>query len=462
MTTHLHTPTVPKRGRRPIGVRPGSTVPAEIATRLHGVGDAGEQLGAIARHTLPEMIRRIAWQVGHAKAEDLAMDVIERHLADHAANPREGYCTVEAYHRLRASLIRSTVNASIDHLRRKSTRVEVPVGSFFDEGEHDSLLREGGDLTTEAEDEALHRRLDAAALYDGLRRLDARDAELLRMKLDGATFADLAGHLGVRSTNAAFKQYQRAVCAVQKVLRRYGAGGYCADYAPYLLLVRQEAAATDDGERPLTDVVGAERARAIRLHIFGDPEIASDDGCAGCRTAGCEHEIILGSFLPAPLLLLPAVGLVAAVKGAVGGAWSGLTGWLGGMFGGGGATVGAGVAAKGTAIVAAAAVAVGGSVTVRNAVHHAPSPVRAEVAVQASRDSPVPQASTPSVVITRQRVPPTRPSVPAAQPSRTTATVSAPEAEFAPTPRPRMRAARTRPARAASGGSALGEFAPGP
>lgn len=456
MTTHLHVHDLPKRGRRPAGVRPGSTVPKEVATRLRDVGDAVEQLGAIAQHTLPEMIRKIAWQVGHAKAEDLAMDVIERHLVEHAAHPRDGYCTVEGYHRLRASLIRSTVNASIDHLRRKGTWVEMPVGSFFDEDAHHNLPHNGAGLTTETQDEGVHRQLDAAALYDGLRRLDARDAELLRMKLEGSTFTDLARHLGVRSTNAAFKHYQRAVCAVQKVLERYGAGGYCTECAPYLLLVRQEVAATPGAERPLTDMIGAERARAIRLHVYGDPQIASDDGCAGCRTAGREHEIILGSFLPAPLLILPAVGLVAAVKGAVGGAWSGLTGWLGGMFGGGGAAVGAGVSAKGTAIVAAAAIAVGGSVTVRNAVHDAPSSVRAKVAVQAS------SAVTPSVALAPRRAPRARPSAPATLPSRTTATPSAPEAEFAPTPWPRASAARLRPARATAGGSALGEFAPGP
>ena len=39
------------------------------------------------------------------------------------------------------------------------------------------------------------------------------------------------------------KQYSRAVCAVQKVLRQYGFGGFCSDYGEYLLLLRQEVTA---------------------------------------------------------------------------------------------------------------------------------------------------------------------------------------------------------------------------
>ncbi len=461
MTTQTHTPVVATRGRRTLGgARPGSTVPTHIAMRLRGVTDGAEQLGAIAHHTLPELIGKIAWQVGHAKAEDLAMDVIERHLTEHRKNPRDSYHHVDEYHRLRASLIRSTVNASIDHLRRKSTRVEMSVGSFFDDGDHDMAVA-GGDLPIDECDEALHRHLDAAALYDGLRRVDARDAELLRMKLDGATFTELADHLGVRSKNAAFKQYQRALSAAQTILERYGAGGYCAEYGASLLLLRQEAAATDDGaERPLTDMVGTDRAREIRLHVYGDPAIASDDGCAGCRNAGREHEVILGSFLPPPLLLIPAAGLLAAVKGAVGGAWSGLTSWLGGLFGGGGgAAAGAGVAAKCTAVIAATAVAVGGSVTVRNAVHRSPpKPVPAKVSAM---------TPAPAVVFTPRRT--TRPrtstattKASAATPARITTRAGSPAAEFTPTPRSRTSAPRKRSPRAAAGGNAAAEFAPGP
>ena len=460
MTTQTHTPVVATRGRRRLGARPGSTVPTHIAMRLRGVTDGAEQLGAIAHHTLPELIGKIAWQVGHAKAEDLAMDVIERHLAEHRKNPRDTYHHVDEYHRLRASLIRSTVNASIDHLRCKSTRVEMPVGSFFDDGDHDLALA-GGDLPIDECDEALHRRLDAAALYDGLRRVDARDAELLRMKLDGSTFVELADHLGVRSTNAAYKQYQRALSAAQKILERYGAGGYCAEYGASLLLLRQEAAATDDGaERPLTDMVGTERAREIRLHVYGDPAIASDDGCAGCRNAGREHEMILGSFLPPPLLLIPAAGLLAALKGAVGGAWSGLTGWMGGLFGGGGgAAAGVGVVAKGTAIVAAAAVAVGGSVMVRSAVHHAPAqPVPANVSAQ----NPAPATVFKPRRTTGPRTSTATITASTATPSRTTTMAGSPEAEFTPTPRPRTSVAPASVPRASGGGGAAGEFALGP
>ena len=169
MTTQTHTPVVATRGRRTLGgARPGSTVPTHIAMRLRGVTDGAEQLGAIAHHTLPELIGKIAWQVGHAKAEDLAMDVIERHLAEHRKNPRDSYHHIDEYHRLRASLIRSTVNASIDHLRRKSTRVEMPVGSFFDDGDHDMAVA-GGDLPIDECDEALHRRVAQQREVDVLR-----------------------------------------------------------------------------------------------------------------------------------------------------------------------------------------------------------------------------------------------------------------------------------------------------
>ncbi len=447
------------RARRPTRARPGATIPTQIIDRLRGVTDPADQLGAIAHHALPELVRKIAWQVGHAKAEDLAMDVIERHLAEHRKNPRDSYCTVEDYHRLRASLVRSTVNASIDHLRRKSTRVELPIGSFGEDYTHSKVVRAGGEMIADDAEDGPHHRFDAAALYDGLRRVDTRDAELLRMKLDGSTFAELADHLGVRSTNAAYKRYQRAMSAVQTVLERYGAGGYCADHGSYLLLLRQEVAFSGDGgEQPLTDMVGQERALGIRMHVYGDPAIASDDGCAGCRKAGQEHEMILGSFLPPPLLLVPAAGVIPAVTGALAGAWSALSGWFGGLLGGGGggAAAGVGVATKGAALVAAATVAVGGAITIHTVVDGAPAK---SVPVKAFGRDP-----TPSVTIEPRRPAPVHTSIP--KPAAARRAASRPPAagsardEFAPTPQPRTSV--TRAPRTSGGGSAVGEFTPEP
>jgi RNA polymerase sigma factor (sigma-70 family) len=456
MSTHAPTrPTITARHRTP---QPwaDSTVPSGITDLLDRGSDARDQLAAIAMHHFQDLVRQVAWQVGDAKAEDLVQDVIVRHLTKHDADPKSGYTSVSGYHKLRASLITSTKNAAIDHLRRKSTRAETSVGTFTD----DALGRLAGADSGDPITESASRDLDSSALQDGLRRVDKRHAQLLRMKLSGATFGDIGTHLGV-STTAAFNAFQRAMRAVQPILECYGAGGFCRDSGPYLLLVRQERDAETDssGERPLTDLIGSEHALEIRLHVYGDPDLDSDEGCVACQHAGAQQGSALVMYLPEPLLLVPAAGLIAAAKDTAVSVWGSVAGWLGGLSDNSGTaagdvTAGAGVAAKSAALIAAAALAVGGGITVNRVAngHHATKrATKSQGATSAStitnsapRTTPLPVRPTPSP---RKTTSTTRRLAPAGSPA----------AEFAPAPEPRAIEPRER---RTGGGSPSTEFAP--
>ena len=456
MSTHAPTRPTITAGRRTPQPWAGSTVPPDITDRLDRNADARDQLAAIAMHHFQDLVRQVAWQVGDAKAEDLVQDVIVRHLTKHDAHPQPDYTSIGGYHRLRSSLITSIKNAAIDHLRRKSTRTEMSVGTFTD----DALRgRAGCDRGDPISDHAPHD-LDSSALQDGLRRVDKRHAQLLRMKLSGATFSDIATHLGV-STTAAFNAFQRAMSAVQPILERYRAGDFCRESGPHLLLVRQErdADTNPNGERPLTDMIGLEYAREIRLHVYGDPDVDSDEGCVACQHAGAQQGSALVMYLPAPLLLVPTGGLIAAAKGAAASVWGWVPGWLGGLSGGsgaagGGVTAGAGVAAKGAAVVAAAALAVGGTITVNHIADGHPATTRAPTKLGATL---APTATTHAQDTAPLSTPP-RPvlrSTPST--ARRSAHPGSPAAEFAPAPQPRVLTPRKR---RTGGGSATGEFAP--
>ena len=456
MSTHARTHPTRPRTRRTTLPWVGSPVPVDLTDQLPSVADARDQLAAIAMYHFRDLVRQVAWQVGDAKAEDLVQEVIVRHLDKHDANPQSRYTSVTAYHKLRLSLITSTKNAAIDHLRRKSTRAELPVGSFSDDMLEDLVGTEGGELTLEISDEAT-RDLDSSALHDGLRRVDKSHAQMLRMKLSGATFGEIATYMGV-STTGAYKAYQRAMRAVQPVLERYGAGGFCDEYGPHLLLVRQEHDGADD--RPLTDMIGAERAREIRLHVYGDPEVPADDGCVACRRSGAQQGSALVISLPAPLLLVPTGGLVTVGKDAAASTWGLVTGWIGDLLGSGGAATGgvvasAGVATKGAAVVAAVVLAAGGTIAVQRGVDGRPT-------THATTTTHV-DNSAPAVTAPRRRL------TPPPSPRRTASTGMAtstppikarsgsPEAEFTPAPKLHVSTSRTR---GAAHGSAAAEFGP--
>ncbi len=203
MTTALPAST----RRRPPAARPGSTVPAGLAERLARLPDPRDQLVAIAEHERPRLERRTAAMVGLTNAQDVVSEVIVRHLEAHLAQPRPSYLGVEGYHRLRASLIRSARNAAVDFGRRRAW-AEVLAGGPGDPALEGALLGRAPATDDDDADDSLPSRLDAAALYDALRRLKPRDADVLRVKLvERRTFAELARHLGVRSTNAAHKHY---------------------------------------------------------------------------------------------------------------------------------------------------------------------------------------------------------------------------------------------------------------
>jgi DNA-directed RNA polymerase specialized sigma24 family protein len=456
MSTHAPTRPTITAGRRSPQPWAGSTVPSGITDQLDRTADARDQLAAIAMHHFQDLVRQVAWQVGDAKAEDLVQDVIVRHLTKHDAGPRPDYTSVRGYHRLRASLITSTKNAAIDHLRRKSTRAETSVGTFMD----DALRGRAGSDSGDSIPENAPRDLDSSALQDGLRRVDKRHAQLLRMKLSGATFADIGTHLGV-STTAAFNAFKRAMSAVQPILERYGAGGFCRDSGPYLLLVRQErdAETASNGERPLTDLIGSEHALEIRLHVYGDPDVDSDEGCDACQHAGAQQGSALVMYLPEPLLLVPSGGLIAAAKDTAVSVWGSVAGWLAGLSGSSGTalvdvTEGASVAVKSAAVLAAAALAVGGALTVNHVATGHDVPTRATMSLGA----------TPASTVTGHPGDMTPLSMPpGSSPRRTTSTArspprpGSPAAEFAPAPEPRTHDPRKRPA---GGGSAAAEFAP--
>lgn len=453
MTTHAPTHPTIIAGRRTPQPWAGSTVPSSIIDQLDRSADARDQLAAIAMHHFQYLVRQVAWQVGHAKAEDLVQDVIVRHLTKHDADPQPDYTSVSGYHKLRSSLITSTKNAGIDHLRRKSTRAETSVGTFTD----DALRGLAGSDSGDPIPEDAPRDLDSSALQDGLRRVDKRHAQLLRIKLSGATFADIATHLGV-STTAAFNAFQRAMSAVQPILERYGAGGFCRDSGPYLMLVHQErnAEADPNGERPLTDLIGSEHALEIRLHVYGDPDVDSDEGCVACQHAGAEQGSALVMYLPAPLTLVPAGGLIAAAKGTGVSVWGSVTGWLGGLSGSSAAaagrvTAGASVAAKSVAVVAAAALAVGGTITISHVANGHPATTRARslVATPAPTVTANPRGTTP------QSMPPKSSPRKTASTDRRPSRPGSPAAEFAPAPEPRAHNPRKR---SAGGGSAAAEF----
>lgn len=438
----------------------GSVVPVMLIDHLRSVPDGRDQLAVIAMHHFRDLVRQVAWQVGDAKAEDIVQDVILRHLGKHDTGPQSEYTSVNAYHKLRSSLITSTKNAAIDHLRRKSTRAEIAVGSFSDDTLHDLVGRKGGDPAFESPDDA-PRDVDGAALHDGLRRIDKRHSRLLRMKLSGATFSDIATHMGV-STTTAYNAYQRAMRAVQPLLERYVAGGFCDEYGPHLLLARQEhdCAGNPPDEQPLTDMIGTERAREIRLHVYGDPDVPADDGCVACRHSGAEHGAALIVYLPTPLLLVPAGGLFAVAKSTAAGTWGSITGCIGALLGDGGtATGGAGagamVAAKGAAVVAAAALAVGGTITVRHLAGGYPSTTTPATTLAANPIQMVaarPRRVTPPSAAVRTSAPRTATSSRA-----NTAGSGSPAAEFTPAPEPRS---GTPPTSNGGSGGAAGEFTP--
>jgi DNA-directed RNA polymerase specialized sigma24 family protein len=455
MSTHAPTrPTITARHRTP---RPwaGSTVPSGLTDQLDRSADSRDQLAAIAMHHFQDLVRQVAWQVGDAKAEDLVQDVIVRHLTKHDADPQRSYASVSAYHKLRASLIRSTKNAAIDHMRRKSTRAETSVGTFTDDALRGLASSDSGDPISET----APRDLDSSALQDGLRRVDKRHAQLLRMKLSGATFGDIGTHLGV-STTTAFNVFKRAMSAVQPILERYGAGGFCRDSGPYLLLVRQErdAETAANGERPLTDLIGSEHAREIRLHVYGDPDVDSDEGCDACQHAGAQQGSALVMYLPEPLLLVPSGGLIAAAKDTAVSVWGSVAGWLAGLSGSSDTaalidvTEGAGVGVMSAAVLAAAALIVGGALTVNHVVNGRHTLTRATRSRAAAASTVTVHASGTTLL-----------SMPPTSSQRTTTSTTrrlapgSPAAEFAPIPQPRAYDPRKRPA---GGGGPAGEFAP--
>ena len=335
MSTHVPPRLVRAPRNRPWAT---ATVPEPLARRLKDHEDPREQLATVAMHHFDDLTRQIAWQVGEVTAQDLVQDVVVRHLARHDADPQPGYASVAAYHRLRASLIAATRYAAIDQLRTRAANSEVAMS--------DARTRE-----IEAVDDLPANELpleaDAAALHDGLRRIESRRASVLRMRLIGATFEDIADSLDV-SLATAYKIYQKGLRDVFPLLQRYVRGEYCATYGPYLLLA-YESRDADPDEHPLAAVVGAERARTILFHIFGDPDVTSDDGCPLCQRAATQFGAVLVHYLPMPLLVVPASGVVAALKAAVTSAWSTLSGTA---------------AVKGTAVVAASALAVGGTLSV--------------------------------------------------------------------------------------------------
>ncbi len=450
MSTHTPRHTDGTRPRRAPRRWASATVPMDLTDQLGRFADARDQLAAIAMYHFRDLVRQVGWQVGDAKAEDLVQDVILRHLGRHDTDPQPQYTSVNAYHKLRSSLITSTKNAAIDHLRRTATRAEMPVGTFGGDRVDTVVGRAGGVLTSDVCDD-LVRDLDSSALHDGLRRVDGRHAQLLRMKLNGATFSDIATHMEV-STTTAYKAYQRAMRSVQPVLERYGAGGFCNEYGPYLMIARQEHDRADDpsGEQPLTDMIGIERALELRLHVYGDPDVDSDEGCVACRHAGAQHGAALVMYLPAPLLLMPATGVIAVAKGAAASVWSSVTGWFSGLLGGSAAS---GVAAKGVGVVIAAAVAIGGTITVNHVADGHVAPARGAKGLTAA----------PAVTIAGQPKPVTPPPIPArtssrrSTPATSTARSGSPASGLTPTPQPRTGADRPR---SGGHGNPAAEFTP--
>ena len=417
MSTH-----VPSRGARAPRNRPWptATVPQPLLTRLHDLPDPREQLAAVAMHHFDDLTRQIAWQVGDVTAQDLVQDVIVRHLARHDRDPQPDYAEVAPYHRLRASLIASARYAAIDHLRT-------------DAGHGDVLMPDARSRADQAfPDEGHEPRLldaDAAALHDGLRRIDGRRARVVRMRLTGATFEEIADHLDV-SLSTAYKVYQKALRDVYPVLQRYVRGEYCSEYGPFLMLACDSRDA-DPHEHPLAAVVGADRAHTIMSHVFGDPDIPADDGCPLCQRAATQFGAVLVEYLPMPLLLIPASGIVAVLKAALTSAWGALTGTA---------------AVKGTAIVAASALTIGGTLSVTNR-NGSPSPGPVP-AVTAPQSTVVPQLPNRPAASTQTRPKPRTKPKPRATPS--------PSAEFAPAASPPARSAAPRP----GSGTAAGEFSP--
>ena len=430
-TLATHTPR-----RRPAAARPGASVPADLADRLRRMTDPRDQLIAIAEHGRRRLERSVAGMVGATNAEDVVSEVIVRHLERHASEPPTSYAGVEGYHRLRASLIRSTRNAAVDMTRRRAW-AEVLTGGPGDPHLRGALLGNAEDPGGGAGAGSLAAALDGAALYDALRRLDPADADVLRVKLvEGATFAGLAAHLGVRSTNAAHKRYLRAIRAAQSALARYGAGGYCSDSAPYLALLAQEVAGRAN-HRPLSEMLGEARAEAIRLHVWGAPDTPGDEGCHGCQIATRREGRALAMFLPPVLLAMPVprpAGLVAAVTGAR----DAVTTWLAGVLTGFGpaAPGGAGLLGRGAALAAAAILTVGGAATLRTL-----TPGGTATAPAVARARVLPAVIPPAVRAPHRAAPPAR----VARPPDAACHACAPALRTASAP-----------------GSAAREFTPGP
>jgi RNA polymerase sigma factor (sigma-70 family) len=417
MSTH-----VPQRAARAPRNRPWSTatIPSELLDRLVDLDDAREQLAAVAMHHFEDLTRQIAWQVGDETAQDLVQDVVMRHLARHDRDPQPDYAAVPTYHRLRASLIASARFAAIDHLRRHSGRGEVPLP--------DALAQADRQVIDQSETSGV-LDADAAALHDGLRRIDRRRASVLRMRLTGATFEEIADNLGV-SLSSAYKVYQKALRDVHPVLTRYIHGDYCSEYAPFLLLACDSRGA-DPHEHPLAAVVGDARARQITLHVFGDPDVEVDDGCPLCQRAATQFGAVLVDYLPMPLLLLPASGIVAGLKAAITSIWGAMTGTA---------------AAKGVAVAAASAIAIGGTISVTQHRLSAPAPSTIAPAVRVSSAPAGSRGLADAQRPTMRRTPPKK-----------TPTPRSASSEFEPAPSTSTKPSTTQKHRP---GNAAAEFSP--
>ena len=266
-------------------------IPPDLRARLATERGAAAQFSLIAEHLRPELVRVAASCGVGWSAEDVASDVIARRYRRVVEDPPVTFATAGAYQHLRAGLIVSVRNASMNWHRDNRRTIVVDDTAL-------AVLAGPGAHTTADE---LFDEADVTALQDALSRLDPVQAEVARLVgLEARSIREVSDRLGLPKSTVA-DAWGRVQATLRGSVERYLAGGYCQDVAPHLALLDAQRRAEQAGrpDRPLDDAIGEALAVDVARHVYGDPEEAVG-GCSACRRARAWERTALGVFLPPP------------------------------------------------------------------------------------------------------------------------------------------------------------------
>ena len=431
--TTTTTTSVSRRLTRRLRRQP-DPIPSDLRARLATERGAAAQFPLIAEHLRPELVRVAASCGVGWSAEDVAAEVIARRYRRVVEEPPVTFATAGAYQHLRAGLIVSVRNASMNWHRDNRRTIVV---------EDTALAALAGPGANSAADELLDEA-DAAALQDALWRLDPVQAEVARLVgLEARSIREVSDRLRLPKSTVA-DTWGRVQATLRGSVERYLAGDYCQDVAPHLALLDAQRRAEQAGrpDRPLDDAIGEVLALEVARHVYGACGDAVG-GCAACRRARAWERTALGAFLPPPHVTHDVFG---PLRDAVIGAWDATFGQISrliddawaGLVGPGGVAAG-----LGGGKVAVLITAVSATVSVPTVVPDLADRSRVARPIVAKVAQP-----TPPVAI---RLPPPKATTRTATPPTTTATARS----TGPPARPSRHGPST-------SGGAVSEFTPGP